>query len=87
MSSVTVDANEGSYIPTPDENFQADVQYYLNRKDNVLLTADGNLVVQKGVPSERPRAPFDSPEAMTLATLDIPYFPSLSSHVAKQFNR
>ena len=87
LSSVTVDANEGSYIPTPDENFQADVQYYLNRKDNVLLTADGNLVVQKGVPSERPRAPFDSPEAMTLATLDIPYFPSLSSHVAKQFNR
>ena len=87
LTSVTVDANFGSYIPTPDENFQADVQYYLNRKDNVLLTADGNLVVQKGVPSERPRAPFDSPEAMTLATLDIPYFPSLSSHVAKQFNR
>ena len=87
LTSVTVDANFGSYVATPDENFQADVQYYLNRKDNVLLTAQGNIVVQKGVPSERPRAPFDSPEAMVLGTLDIPYFPSLSSHVAKQFNR
>ena len=87
LSSVTVDANFGSYIPTPDENFQADVQYYLNRKDNILLTAEGNVVIQHGVPSEQPRAPFDSPEAMVLGTIDIPYYPSLSPHVAKQFNR
>ena len=87
LSSVTVDANFGSYIPAPDENFQADVQYYLNRKDNILLTAEGNVVIQHGVPSEQPRAPFDSPEAMVLGTIDIPYYPSLSPHVAKQFNR
>ena len=87
MTSVTVDANFGSYVPTPDEKFQADVQYYLNRKDNILLTTEGNIVIQHGVPSEQPRAPFDSPEAMVLGTIDIPYYPSLSPHVAKQFNR
>ena len=87
LTSVTVDENFGSYIPTPDENFQADVQYYLTRKDNVVLTSQGNIVIDEGVPSEQSRPPFDNPEGMVLATLDIPYYPSLSSHVAKQFNR
>jgi hypothetical protein len=87
LTVIAHDAVYGSYIATPDENFQADVQYYLPRKDNIVLSALGNLEVVKGIPNISPQAPFDVGESMVLATLSIPVYPSLSSHVARIDNR
>ena len=79
--------SDGAYMPTPDENFQTDVQYYLPRKDRVVLTKEGNVEVIKGVPSLTPKTPAERGESMSLGTLDIPVYPSLSPHVAKQADR
>jgi len=79
--------SDGAYMPTPDENFQTDVQFYLPRKDRVVLTKEGNVEVIKGVPSLSPKTPSERGESMSLGTLDIPVYPSLSPHVAKQAGR
>ena len=85
-TSFNIDS-DGAYMPTPDENFQNDVQFYLPRKDRVVLTKEGNVEVIKGVPSLTPKTPSERAESMTLGTLDIPVFPSLSPHVAKRDDR
>ena len=87
LSTITNNAQFGSYLPTPDENFQCDVQFYLPRKDNIILTRQGNIEIIKGLPSTTPRTPFDVGESMILATATVPVFPSLSPHVAKQTKR
>ena len=87
LTAIAEDIPAGSYVPTPDENFQADVQYYLPRRDNIILTSQGDVAIIVGEPSLTPRTPPDTNEAMTLATLKIPVYPSLSPHVAKQTGR
>ena len=49
-TSTTFDIDsDGAYFPTPDENFAADVQFYLPRKDRVVVTEAGRIEVIKGV--------------------------------------
>lgn len=85
-STFNIDS-DGAYMPTPDENFQADVQFYLPRRDRVVLTKEGAVEVIKGIPSLSPNAPDPRAGSMTLATLDIPVYPSLSPFVARNANR
>jgi len=86
LTAFNVDST-GSYMPTPDENFQADIQFYLPRKDRVVLTKEGKVEVTKGVPALTPRTPDELAGSMTLSVLNVPVFPSLSSYVASQYNR
>jgi hypothetical protein len=79
--------SDGAYMPTPDENFQCDVQFYLPRRDRVTLTKEGRVEVVKGVPSLTPKAPDEKGGSMTLGILDIPVYPSLSPFVARNANR
>jgi len=79
--------SDGAYTPTPDSNFQTDIQFYLPRKDAVTLTKEGNLEILRGVPSITPQAPTGGPNSMVLAILNVPVFPSLSPYVAKNTNR
>ena len=82
-----IDASSGAYMPTPDENFVCDAQFYLPRKDRVVITKGGSFQVVRGVPDISPQTPGEVAGSMTLGVLDIPPFPSLSPYVAKQFKR
>jgi len=85
-TSFDIDA-DGAYFPTPDENFQADVQFYLPRKDRVVVTDSGRVEVIKGVPSLTPKTPDEKAGTMTISVLDIPVYPSLSAQVARETGR
>jgi hypothetical protein len=78
---------QGAYSPTPDENFQADMQIYLPRKDRLVMTSDGDVVVVKGIPSLAPKTPDEKADSMTIATLDIPPYPSMAPYAARVANR
>ena len=78
---------DGSYCPSPDENFSANVVFYLPRTDKIVLTKEGEIDVVEGIPSELPRTPEDKAGSMSLATIDVPPYPSLSPYVAKAYNR
>jgi len=79
--------NYGIYMPTPDENFQADIQYYLPRRDRVVVSQRGTFLIEKGIPSLNPRTPLEPSGVMTLAIVEVPPYPSLSPYVAKDYGR
>lgn len=75
----------GNYLPVVDTNFQADLQYYLPRIDKLVLSKDGQVYVTKGISSLDPQAPRDQGDAITLAQINIPPYPSLAP--GQSFNR
>jgi hypothetical protein len=85
--STTFSIATESFVPAPDENFQTDIEYYLPRKDRIVLTKEGTIEVIKGISSITPKAPDEKAGSMTLATLEIPPYPSLSPYVARNYNR
>lgn len=78
---------QGSYIPSPDTNFQSDLSYFLPRKDRIVLTSDGALRVVEGKSSVTPILPNEPPSSMTIGTVDIPAYPSLTPTDARAYNR
>jgi len=70
----------------PNEVFTSDLSYYLPRIDKLFLDTSGNFVISTGTPSLRPTQPDDIGDAMKLATIFIPAYPSLSQQFAKILN-
>lgn len=77
----------GVYSPTPDENFQADMQIYMPRRDRIAMTSSGDVIAIKGIPSLAPKTPDEKVDTMTIATLDIPPYPSMSPYSGRVNNR
>lgn len=81
-----IDSN-GVYFPTPDQNFQCDVQTYLPRYDTVNISYTGEIVVETGAAEPVPSVPSLDPETMNLAVIYIPPYPSLSTEAAMYYER
>ena len=86
-SVFAVHGTHGVYPPTPDQNFQADVDVYLPRIDIVALRPNGLFDIKTGIPNETPVAPTADPQAMLLGTITIPGYPSLSPEAATYYGR
>lgn len=78
-----VNPSYGTFLPVPDHNYTADVQYYLSRIDKAILTTGGIFTIIEGVPSAKPAAPLDIASAMTLGIINVPPYPTLSTPDAK----
>lgn len=78
-----INGTYGAYVPKPDENFTTTAEFYLPRRDRVVLSSEGQVEVIKGVPSIKPSLPPERDGSMTLAMLYVPPYPSLSPYVAK----
>ena len=65
---------QGALIPNNLSNFKADYQYYLGRKDKLVLTKDGNFLIIEGTPSNVPNLPTEPNGSMILANMTLdPY--------------
>ena len=85
--SATVSFNvpvTGLNIPSYGKNFQADYTAYLPRKDLVYITPDNVIKVKEGVPSTSPQTPLFPDNAMAVAVINVPPYPSLSSDQVDQ---
>ena len=85
--SATVSFNvpaSGLNIPSYGRNFQADYTMYLSRKDLVYITPDNVLKVKEGASAQSPQAPLYPENAMAIAVLNIPPYPSLSTDQVDQ---
>lgn len=87
LFDVQTGASGGAHFPTPDKNFQADVQRYLPRFDLVSIAQDGSIDIKKGAASEMPSPPIEDKSNMTLADIYIPPYPSLSPQAATFYGR
>lgn len=86
-STLVVDGNYGAFTPTPDESFETAFSYYLGRKDKVSLSSEGKINITEGAPAPIPSAPRDIDGSMTLGTVTIPPYPSLSQTEVRLFDR
>ena len=74
--------------PVPTEEMEIDsLSYYLARKDRLIIDEDGVFSVLNGTASLTPKRPEEPENAMSLAVIDIPPYPSLSPFAAKTANR
>lgn len=67
----------GLHYSPPNANFLFDYQNYLGRVDLLVIDSKGSFRTVRGVPSEAPQPPRSPADAMILATLHIPPYPSI----------
>ena len=77
-------ASGEKYIPAPNQNTEINYSYYLPRIDKLFIDGQGNFQVIQGVSQESPTAPQDPSNALILATIKVPPFPSLTSLAANR---
>ena len=73
--------------PVPTEQFTTDIEYYLGRKDRLIMDKEGVFSSIYGVPSLSPVDPLEPQYGMSIAVIDIPPYPSLAPNVAKANGR
>jgi len=72
-------------IGLPNEEFSADYQYYLARKDKIVLTKDRIFQIVKGIPSLNPTPPREPEDSMVLYNLTIPPYTASPANVIVKF--
>ena len=75
-----------SFISVPNKLWSSSIEYYLPRKDR-LVVDEGTLRVVHGEASINPTLPEKPQSSMQLGTIDVPVFPSLSILEATNFKR
>ena len=73
--------------PVPTEQFITDLEYYLGRTDRLIIDSEGVFSSIYGTASLTPGIPAEPENAMSLAIITIPPYPSLAPNVAKSVNR
>jgi len=77
----------GQYHAEADSNMTADYEYYLGRRDLLLLGKTGQFTYTSGVPEIYPKKPLNNSEATVIAETFVPPFPSLTMREAEDANR
>lgn len=84
-STLTLDIpGTGLNVPSYSKNMQTDYTFYLPRKDLIIVAPDPNstggiIKVKEGLSSISPQTPLYPENAMTIAVINVPPYPSLSS--------
>lgn len=77
---------DGLYTPRTGSLFEADIQYYLGRKDLLYFTSEGMIHSKESQPSSSPVTPVGPENTMGIAVLEIPPYPSLSAGAITALN-
>ena len=93
VNSVSTDASNITF-PASDQKFCApnkyvvsSYQYYIGRQDRIMMMEDGSIEVIEGIASELPTVPSEVDGGMTIATINIPPYPSLSYAYAARIGK
>lgn len=72
-------------IPATGTDLQADFQYYLGRIDKVIVTADRDIKLVKGIPALNPKEPAEEDNGMTIYKLVVPPYTANVANVQLQY--
>lgn len=76
---------QGVRIPLPTTEFSLDYEYYLGRRDLIVLDKNRQFIVVEGIPSKFPQEPTAPATAMVLYSLNIPPYTEYPSNVAVKY--
>ncbi len=81
-------ATAGAHMMHPNESINMDLNFYLPRKDKIVINKEGNFSIVLGT-ARFPIAfaPQDNSEALTLALIKMPPYPSLPPDLARKHKR
>ncbi len=85
-SNTIVEPANGLRYMAPNEDFITDFEYYIPRKDRIVITSRGQFRVIKGVPNLIPKAPPAPADGMTIAIVNVKAYPSLPQENAKKIS-
>ena len=85
-SNTIVEPANGLRYMAPNEDFITDFEYYIPRKDRIVITSRGQFRVIKGVPNLIPKAPPSPADGMTIAIVNVKAYPSLPQENAKKIS-
>jgi hypothetical protein len=77
----------GQYLPEADSTFTADFEYYLPRRDLIIISPAGEVNVIKGNPELNPRLPLNITDGTVIAETSVSAFPSLTTTEGERNNR
>ncbi|CAB5221197.1 Domain of unknown function DUF4815 [uncultured Caudovirales phage] len=77
----------GQYLPEADSTFTADYEYYLPRRDLVIMSPGAEVKVIQGNPELSPRLPLNITDGSVIAETFVPAFPSLTTAEGESNNR
>ena len=64
----------GTYLPIPSSNISVSYDFYLPRRDRIVINDDGLIKIKQGFPSTNPRLPTEELNEMTLYNLFVPAY-------------
>ncbi len=71
-------------IVDPSDSVRFDLTYYLNRRDIVYQTPDGDYLVKKGIPADNPLIPSTPANCMKLYDMFVPAYTSSVGSIVYQ---
>lgn len=74
----------GLAFAAPNQSIETTYDYYLGRKDLLIVNELGDFQVVNGVSAENPTLPIKPSRSMAIAKINIPPFPSLPSNLANK---
>jgi len=78
--------SNGIQFPSPNSSFTTDVEYYLPRIDKLVISKAGEMKVIEGISSIPARSP-EMEDAMQIAEIQVPPFPSLAPGLAGKYGQ
>jgi len=85
-STTIAEPSGGLRFMAPNEDFITDLDYYLPRKDRIVVTADGKFRAVKGTPDLLPKIPPGPSDGMTIAIVNVKPYPSLPQENANRIS-
>ena len=76
---------QGFRVGSPNQVFSSDYQYYLARKDKIVLTKDRIFKYIQGVPSLNPVSPKEPDGSMVLYNLTVPPYTASPANVIVKY--
>ena len=64
----------GTYLPLPGSNISISYDYYLPRRDRLVINDDGLIRIKQGFPSDDPILPTEELNEMTLYNMFVPAY-------------
>jgi hypothetical protein len=75
------------FFPSPTKQFECTIEYYLSRRDRIVVGQDGRVRIIEGVPGIEPLLPSSERGTMDLGIINIAPFPSLSAKASAAAKR
>lgn len=76
---------DGVKIPLPTTDFELNYEYYLGRRDLIVLDKSRTINVIEGIPSKNPQDPTAPTNSMVLYSLGIPPYTEYASNVVVRY--